>query len=83
MKEPGKSLGVSDFYISYQNSNGEWSELKNMGQPINSEYEENCPTLTPDGKYFMFNRRDVITGKGNIFWVDAKIIGELKPDELK
>ncbi len=75
--------GVSDLYISFRNSSGEWAGLKNMGEPINSDYEENCPTLSPDGKYFLFNRRNVITGKSNIYWVDAKIIEELKPDDLK
>jgi hypothetical protein len=75
--------GVSDFYISFRKKNRAWSRLKNMGEPINSEDEENCPTLSPDGKYFLFNRRDVTTGKSDIYWVDAKIIEELKPKELK
>jgi hypothetical protein len=70
--------GVSDFYISCRNINGEWSRLKNMSAPVNSDHEENCPTLSPDGKYFFFNRRNVNTGKGNIYWVDARIIEELK-----
>lgn len=75
--------GVSDFYISFRNNNSEWSGLNNIGEPINSDREENCPTLSPDGKYFFFNRRNVITGKSNIYWVDAKIIEDLKPKELK
>ena len=75
--------GVSDFYISFRNSNGEWSGLKNMGEPVNSDHEENCPTLSPDGKYFLFNRRNTITGESNIYWVDAKVIENLKPKKLK
>ena len=70
--------GVSDFYISYCDKNGEWSRLKNIGEPINSDYEENCPTLSPDGKYFLFNKRNITTGKSDIYWVDARIIEELK-----
>ena len=74
--------GVSDFYISFHEKSGEWSRLKNMGKPINSDDEENCPTLSPDGKYFLFNRRNVATGQGDIYWVDAKIIEDLKHSEL-
>jgi hypothetical protein len=73
--------GVSDFYISFHEKNGEWSRLKNLGEPINSDDEENCPTLSPDGRYFLFNRRNVTTGKSDIYWVDAKIIDELRPKE--
>jgi hypothetical protein len=74
--------GVSDFYISFRNSNGEWTRLKNMGEPVNSDMEENCPTLSPDGKYFLFNRRNVDTGESNIYWVSIRIIEELKQSAL-
>jgi len=79
---PG-NRGASDFYISYRDKNGQWSELQNMGEPINSDIEENCPTLSPDGKYFLFNRRNDSTGESDIYWVDAKVIGELKLKEEK
>ncbi len=48
-----------------------------MGEKINSKKTEYCPIFSPDGKYFFFtSTRD---GNGNIYWVDAKIIEELKP----
>jgi len=75
--------GLSDFYISFCDKNGEWSSLKNIGEPINSDYDENCPTLSPDGKYFLFDRRNGTTGRNDIYWVDAKVIEALKPMELK
>jgi hypothetical protein len=75
--------GVSDFYISFHDENGKWSKLKNIGEPINSDHEENCPTLSPDGKYFLFNRRNVTTGKTDIYWVDAEIINNLKTEVKK
>ena len=46
-----------------------------------SDYDENCPTLSPDGKYFFFNTTR--SGNWDIYWVDAKIIEDLKPKELK
>ena len=39
-----------------------------------------CAWITPDGKYILFHSLD--NKKGNIYWVDAKIIGELKPKDL-
>jgi Tol biopolymer transport system component len=71
--------GVSDLYISFRNSNGEWSRLQNMGESLNSDLDENCPTLSPDGKYFFFDRRNPVTGENNIYWVDARIIENLNP----
>lgn len=76
------SRGASDLYISFRDNNGEWSGLKNMGEPVNSDHEENCPTLSADEKYFFFNRRNAITRESNIYWVDAKIICEIKAKNL-
>ena len=69
-----ENRGVSDLYISFHNGNGKWSRLQNLGEPINSDHEENCPTLSPDNKYFFFNRRNITTGKGDIYWVDVRVI---------
>ena len=45
-----------------------------MGKSINTKAGENCPQVSPDGKYFFFNRYDPGVKKGNMYWVDAKII---------
>jgi len=73
---------------------------------MNTSSHENCPIISPDGKYFFFNSykknqyrpfwekplsydevleklNDINNGFPNIYWVDAKIIEELKPEELK
>jgi hypothetical protein len=62
-----------------------------MGPKTNSEAKDRFPYVSPDGKYFFFNSSRVSSlnaepipdGRGNVFWVDAKIIEELKPKELK
>jgi hypothetical protein len=73
--------GKSDLYISFRLDDVKWSPLINMGNSINTEFMENCPTLSPDGKYFFFMRYD---GKNSdAYWVDSKVIKSLKPDELK
>ena len=69
-------MGGGDLYISFKNEDGSWSDLTNMGEPINSTETDYCPMLSPDGKYFFFTSRR--SGNGDIYWVDAKIIEELK-----
>ena len=74
--------GESDLYISFRYKKGVWSALKNMGKPINNEHNENCPTISPDGKYFFFYRYNPETGKAVTYWVDIKIIETYKPKDI-
>jgi hypothetical protein len=50
-----ESLGSGDLYLSFRQEDGSWSELTNMGSPINSEANEHCPMVSHDGKYFFFS----------------------------
>lgn len=56
--------GVDDIYVSIRNGDGKWSEPKNLGSMINTQFQELCPSLSPDGKtlYFSSNGRK---GKGS------------------
>ncbi len=74
-------LGGNDLYISFKNEDGTWTKSVNMGESVNTEYEEWFPKMSPDGKYLFFasNRNGSI---GDIYWVDAKIISELQPKSL-
>ncbi|MDY8135949.1 ankyrin repeat domain-containing protein [Aquimarina sp. 2201CG5-10] len=65
-------FGSVDLYISFKKEDGSWAKAKNMGESVNSSTGEFAPKLSHDGKYFYFNRG------GDIFWVDAKIISNLK-----
>lgn len=51
-----------------------------MGAKINTPGNEICPVVTPDGKYLFFN--STRSGVQNAYWVDAKIIEDLKPKNL-
>ena len=73
--------GSGDLYVSFSLPDGSWTPAKNMGEPINSEFLEFCPMLSPDGRYLFFS--SYRSGNGDIYWVDAKIIDAFKPDELK
>ena len=69
--------GKTDIYICIKTIDGLWSEAKNVGSPVNSEYSDWYPNVTPDGKYLMFARNP---GRNpDIMWVDAEIIEALQP----
>jgi len=74
-------LGSGDLYISFRKKDDDWTKSKHMGNRINSPDSDYCPYVSPNGKYFFFTSRR--TGADDIYWVDAKVIEELKPDELK
>ena len=69
----------TDLYISYRQKEGSWGAAINMGDKVNSDKAEFYASVTPDGKFILFNRG--IDDKGNIdiYWVDAQIIETLRP----
>ncbi|NTD99142.1 OmpA family protein [Agrobacterium tumefaciens] len=50
-------LGRCDIYVSHREGN-DWGEPYNLGKPVNSEYWESQPAISPDGRtlYFISNR---------------------------
>ena len=75
-----------DIYISFKNDDGSWGTAINMGDKINTPVYEQRPRVTPDGKYFTFWRGYTKTREdgssyvlGNPYWMDAKIIENLRP----
>ena len=75
-------LGRGDLYINFMNDRGNWSNPINMGVKVNTEMQERFSSVSPDGKLLFFARHLPETFS-DIFWVDAKIIEDLKPKELK
>jgi len=76
---PNNRQGVG-LYISFRKEDGSWTRGKNMGDMFNAP-QDSCTqaaSLSPDGKYLFFLRRY----KEAIYWVDAKVIEELKPKNL-
>jgi Tol biopolymer transport system component len=47
--------GNSDLHVSFRSEDGAWTAPQNLGPTINSPYQEYCPSLSPDGKYFFFS----------------------------
>lgn len=71
------------------NKDGEWQPLIYLNEPINSEWTDFCPYMTPDAIYFFYSRRysdppesgwaGVV--KGEVYWVDARVVFDLKGRE--
>ncbi|GAB4543429.1 MAG: hypothetical protein Tsb0010_19930 [Parvularculaceae bacterium] len=69
--------GGSDLYISFRQADGSWGPANNMGPQINSESDDFYASVTPDGRFLMFDR--TVSGAGDdlnvdIYWADAQII---------
>ena len=50
----GQGFGRGDLWITRKSSEGYWEKPVNLGNAINSEQIDYCPSVTPDGKYFKF-----------------------------
>jgi Tol biopolymer transport system component len=73
-------FGESDLYISFRQKDGSWGPAINMGDKVNSAKWDAYASVTPDGKYILFNRGvDPENNNVDIYWVDAKVIEELRP----
>ena len=80
----GEGYGGSDLYISYRQDDGSWRKAINLGEKINTEAWDAAGYVTPDGKYFFFNRMVNSGAEGSlpdvdIYWVDAQFIEALRP----
>lgn len=72
-------FGASDLYISFRQENGSWGPAINMGKEVNSSGWDAYATVTPDGKYMLFNRgMNEDNTNVDIYWIDAKIIEQLR-----
>ncbi|NER13523.1 hypothetical protein GWK08_08750 [Leptobacterium flavescens] len=74
--------GSSDLYISFREADGSWGPAINMGDKINTPNAENYPTVSPDGKYLFFDRREKSESNEppvDIYWVSTQVIENLRP----
>ncbi|WP_171043656.1 serine hydrolase [Pseudoalteromonas spongiae] len=78
----GEDARNSDLFISFKEPDESWGEAIKFGDNVNTSENEFAAQLSPDGKYLFFNRngddRNVDT-----YWVDAKVIEDLKPAHIK
>ncbi len=75
--ERSEGFGNNDLYITFKDKNGDWTKAINMGPKVNSVEDERRSYVSTDGKYLFFEKR------GDIYWVSAKIIKDLRKEALK
>jgi hypothetical protein len=76
---PGKSGKGNGLFVSFMLSNTAWS---NPAELVTGFKEVAQPWITVDGKYIFFT---VIPGPGesDIYWADAKITEQFRPEKMK
>jgi hypothetical protein len=76
--------GKGDIYIAFRTKEGKWSEPIKIGNKINTtEYDETCPSLSPDGKFIFFSRYNDRNGKSDIYWASSSIIDSIREKMTK
>ena len=73
------ALWPSQLFISFRNKDGIWSEPWNLSGKLQTEGNDSMAKVTSDGKYLFFQsvRRGSGASRG-LYWVDARIIEELR-----
>jgi hypothetical protein len=62
------TFGESDLYVSHLEKDKSWSQLVNLGQVINTQYDEGAAFLTADNRYMIFcSEGHPGYGKGDLF----------------
>jgi CubicO group peptidase (beta-lactamase class C family) len=78
--ERESGYGDSDLYISFRQRDGSWGAGINLGDKINTGVNDTGGVVSPDGKYFFFNRK-ISAEDSDTYWVDAQIIETLRPKQ--
>jgi Tol biopolymer transport system component len=73
-------LGKHDLYVGFRRPDGTWAAPARLGPQVNSDRQELCPMVSPDGEYLFFlsqrGRRD-----SGVFWIRADFLESLRPAE--
>ena len=76
------SIGASDLFVSFRRPNGGWTEPAPLGNTINTDQTDDCPMVTPDGKFLFVSRRQGASWStataGDVYWVDATILEQFR-----
>ena len=66
--------GKGDIYVAFATEDGGWTKPVNLGDGVNSEYSESCPSMSDDGRVIFFSRYDEPDEVAQIYWVDSGVI---------
>jgi hypothetical protein len=65
-------IGTRDIYRCDRNANGSWGIAQNLGNVVNTIYEEDAPFLSADGKYLYFASKGHATMGGFDLFVSER-----------
>ena len=51
---PG-GFGGKDLYVATKQADGNWGNVKNLGNKINTQYDEDAPFISPDSRILIFS----------------------------
>ena len=72
-----KSIGGLDIFVSERQFDGSWGPAKNLGEPINTKYDEDGVFMHPDGVTIYFSsKREGSMGGYDIFYSEMDINGK-------
>lgn len=69
---------VPQIFVSFQVGDNTWTKAASIGDEVNTEDGAGAPTLSPDGKYLFFKRRN--EPSRGLYWVSTEIIENLRKD---
>lgn len=75
---PNASGTSGGLFISFREPDGSWSNAIRMGEEVNAGLPATFPYVSPDGHFFFFGSGK--TGNNDIYWMNAKIIEELRSE---
>lgn len=70
---------IQRLYVSFRGTDGTWGAPIELGSQVNSTNDLIGASVSPDGKYLFFTRN--ARASSGIYWVDARVVLELKPAE--
>jgi outer membrane protein OmpA-like peptidoglycan-associated protein/Tol biopolymer transport system component len=54
-RRPGSIDGSEDIWVTYHNTDGSWTNPHNLGEPVNTKFNERSPFISTDGKTLYFS----------------------------
>lgn len=67
----------------FKTNKGAWTAPMNLGKHINTNVNETCLSISPDGKFMFFGRYNDLNGKPDICWVSSLVINNLKREIME
>jgi len=81
-KKRKQKLKSLDLYVTERLPSGQWSEPKNIGTPVNTEYNENYPSIAQNGNLYFFSNRNSGLGLSDIYVAKFLSGSYLTPENL-